>query len=407
MAKQTALLYNPGETEIARPLNLETARVPVVSGWERRWVDIRVKLTFLLTALQCYRSPLKAIATIRKLLQFRQAMNGRKEIRRCIKAGGKYFFSVYIPGYPSALFNRYIRTELNYISPHNQPVNRLQVLQLAITNRCPLKCEHCFEWNNLNREETFSTEQLVQLVKKFSAEGCAQFHLTGGEPMVKLARLTEIISQAGLTHEFYVLSSGLNITEENARRLKEAGATGVIISLDHFDPVLHNLFRGSAQAYNHAVAAIRNARRAGLVTALSLCATRSFITQANLWNYANLARKLGVCFVQVLEPKAVGHYQDQPVVLTAAETGILENFYLEVNFESSCRDYPVFLYHGYHQRRLGCMSGGERIMYIDSAGHIDACPFCQTKSYEAAAVISGRLLIKDIKIGGCPAYKKP
>ncbi|MBI5372084.1 MAG: radical SAM protein [Sphingobacteriales bacterium] len=405
MTQQTSPASKTEETGISPSLNLTNAPVPVVTGWERRWVDIRVKFTFLRTAMQCYRSPLKALATIRKLLQFKQAMNGRKEIRRCIKVEGKYYFSMYIPGYPSALFNQYIRTELNYISPHKQPVNRLQVLQLAVTNRCPLKCEHCFEWDNLNREETFSTEQLVQLVKKFSREGCAQFHLTGGEPMVKLARLTEIISQPGLKHEYYILSSGLNITEENALRLKKAGATGVIISLDHFDPVLHNLFRGSAHAYTHAVNAICSARKAGLVTALSLCATRSFITKANLWSYAKLARQLGVCFVQVLEPKAVGHYQDQPVLLTAAETDLLERFYLDINFDRACRDYPVFLYHGYHQRRLGCMSGGKRILYIDSAGHIDACPFCQTKSYEAAAIISGRLQIKDIQIGGCPAYK--
>ena len=381
-------------------------RTPVVNGWERRWLDIRVKLTFLRIALQSYRSPRKALRVIRQLLAFKQAINGKAGMRRCVKTGGKYYFSLYIPGYPSPLFNKYIQTEMFRILPHALPVNHLQVLQLAITSRCPLKCEHCFEWKNLNQEDPFNTEELLQLVKKFGDEGLAILHLTGGEPMVKQARLLEIISRSRAAHEYYILSSGLNLTESNAFALKKSGATGVIISLDHTDPSEHNRFRGTAQAWNNAVQAMVNARQAGLVTALSLCVTRDFISPANLLAYAKLAKELGAGFVQLLEPKAVGHYDKQDVLLSTAELALLEKFYLSMNYDETFRDYPVFLYHGFHQRRLGCMSGGDRILYIDAAGHIDACPFCQTQAYEASAILSGRLKVKDMKISGCPDYSK-
>ena len=382
------------------------APAPVVNGWERRWLDIRVKLTFLRIAMQCYRSPRKALGVIRQLLAFKQAINGKEGMRRCVKTGGKYYFSMYIPGYPSPLFNKYIQTELFKILPHTLPVNQLQVLQLAITSRCPLKCEHCFEWKNLNQEDPFNTEELLQLVKKFGDEGLAILHLTGGEPMVKQARLLEIISRTNAAHEYYILSSGLNLTINNALALKKSGATGVIISLDHTDPTEHNRFRGSAQAWNNAVLAMASARHAGLVTALSLCVTRAFISPANLLAYAELAKELGAGFVQLLEPKAVGHYDKQDVLLNTEELALLEKFYLTVNHDAAFRNYPVFLYHGFHQRRLGCMSGGDRILYIDAAGHIDACPFCQTRAYEASAILSGRLKVKDMKINGCPAYSK-
>jgi hypothetical protein len=38
------------------------------------------------------------------------------------------------------------------------------------------------------------------------------------------------------------------------------------------------------------------------------------------------------------------------------------------------------LYTGYHQRRAGCYAGSHSL-YIDSAGYVNACPFCQTKSF--------------------------
>lgn len=382
----------------------ETAPPPVINGWERKWVDLRIKTRFLLTALQCYHSPRIALQVIRKLIKFKQDINGRKEIRRCVKNGNRYFFSMYIPGFPSGLFNRYIRTEMNFIRPHQQPVNHLQVLQLAITSRCPLKCEHCFEWDNLNKEEPFNTEQLHELICKFKNEGLSQLHLTGGEPMVNISRLLELINRSATSLEYYVLSAGLNITRENALRLKQAGATGIIISLDHSDPEMHNRFRGSAQAWRQAVTAVINARKAGLITALSLCVTREFISKNNLYEYAKIASELGVGFVQLLEPKAVGHYTNKPVLLNREQLNLLEEFYTDMNFNPAYRHYPVFLYHGHHQRKLGCMSAGKRILYIDAAGHIDACPFCQTRKYEAAAILSGRLKIKNIDLGKCPEY---
>jgi hypothetical protein len=61
--------------------------------------------------------------------------------------------------------------EITYLIPHSKPVNRLQVLQLAITNDCPLRREHYFEWNNLNKPEVFSEEEMKVIVNKFQEFG--------------------------------------------------------------------------------------------------------------------------------------------------------------------------------------------------------------------------------------------
>jgi MoaA/NifB/PqqE/SkfB family radical SAM enzyme len=376
----------------------------IVSGWQRIWLACRVRGTILKIALQCYGSFSKAFKAARSLQAFKKSVEANTSLKRCVKIEGKYYFGIYIPAYPSAIFNRFVATELNRMLPHHQPVNKMQVVQIAITNKCPMKCEHCFEWNNLNQKETFTSDELKQIIAAFQAEGCTQFHFTGGEPLVQMNKLEELIGFTSRSSECWVLTSGLNLSVENATRLKNAGATGVVISLDHYDAEMHNLFRGNAHAFENVMIAVEHANRVKLVTAFSICLTRSFVSEKNLMKYAGLAKDCGVSFVQLLEPKAVGHYEGKQVTLSKEHFDLLDSFYGKINFNKLFKDYPVYIYHGHYQRKIGCLSGGKWVLYIDSAGFIDACPFCQTKSYDARDMLSGKLTPGKIQLGGCPSY---
>lgn len=395
-AKEIAISFDEKQESFAVPVN----------GLERFWVAVRVKITILYLALRIYRSFLKAIKASRDLKGFRKTIYGRRERRRCMKLEGKYYFGLYMPAFPSKIFDQFIQTELNRIIPHDKPVNRLQTIHFAMTNKCPLHCEHCFEWNNLNKPEPFTVTELKTLINAFQKAGCTQFHFTGGEPLVRIKRLEELIRFTSHTSECWVLTSGHNLTIENATLLKNAGATGVIISLDHCDPAIHNAFRGSDKAYYWAMKAVHHANQVRLVTAFSICLTRSFISEKNLLQYAKLAKKCGVSFVQLLEPKAVGHYEASNVALAPEHLKVLDSFYIDINFNKQYKDYPVFIYHGFYQRRMGCLSGGKWGLYIDSAGFIDACPFCHTKTYNARDIISGKLNPDQIQMGGCPVYSR-
>jgi MoaA/NifB/PqqE/SkfB family radical SAM enzyme len=183
--------------------------------------------------------------------------------------------------------------------------------------------------------------------------------------------------------DFWVITSGFNFTRENAGRLKQAGFTGVTISLDHHEAKRHNAFRNSPQAFQNAIQAATFAHEVGLVVNLSLCVTRDFTTEANLMAYARLARQLGVTFIQLLEPRAVGHYAGQSVDLSPAQLALLEEFYLKMNFGPDHLDWPIVHHYGYHQRRMGCGGAADRFLYVDTDGEVHACPFCQKKSGSA------------------------
>jgi len=125
----------------------------------------------------------------------------------------------------------------------------------------------------------------------------------------------------------------------------------------------------------------------------------------DLMKYADLAKSLQIPFIQLLEPKAVGHYEGKPVSLEESHYDLLERFYLLLNLDPAYTDYPVIIYHGFHQRRIGCLSGGNRILYIDSEGFVNSCPFCQTKSANIKdALVTNENVMETIKASGCQRY---
>lgn len=396
----------PHNTKASPVASVRTKGAPpqgVVLGLRTLWVRYRVRLHIFLLALRSYASLRDAVKAVRAMMHFKKEVYGGSDIKM-VRCGRQYFFSIYAPGYPSRAFNDYVRSELHRFVPLRAKANKLSFLFFAITRKCPLQCEHCFEWDRLNGEETFTAEELQKVVAYYQQEGAAQFHLSGGEPMARFKDMEALIAGADKRSEFWVLTSGLNVTPENARRLKEAGATGVVVSLDHFDAGAHNTFRGTPRAYQWALEAIGNARAAGLVVAVTVCATRAFTTPENLMHYAEYVQSLGVSFVQVLEPKAVGHYRGKKVTLDWQQLQVLEDFYTMLNFDPRYKDFPVVLYHGYHQRRIGCLSAGDRNLYIDSEGYVNACPFCQSRSYHVKEVIGRK---EDLPVTmHCPDYKR-
>ena len=176
---------------------------------------------------------------------------------------------------------------------------------------------------------------------------------------------------------FCTLTSGCNLTPEKARQLKKEGLTGVRISLDHWDKEKHNDFRGSEKSFEWAVNAAINCKKAGLVIGFSACVTKEFLTEENLKKYLILAKKMNAAFIFLLEPRVTGHFKGQDVTLSEDEVKVIESFYLNANSSIEFENYPVVIYPGYHERRIGCFGAGIRYLYIDSEGSVHSCPFCQ------------------------------
>ena len=224
--------------------------------------------------------------------------------------------------------------------------------------------------------------------------------------MTRFEDLLTLIKETDKSTDTWLLTSGYNLTYQNALQLKKAGLTGVRISIDHWERAKHNTFRGNRKAFAWAADAAENSRKAGLAMGVAICAVKEFLSDTFLMNYLEFARSIRASFVFLLEPRETGHFKNQDVTLPEESVRYLEDFYLKVNSSPENEKYPPVFSPGYHQRRIGCFGAGIRYLYIDSEGSAHACPFCQEKMGDSLKDDLD-LMIQGIKQRGCPVFPKP
>jgi radical SAM protein with 4Fe4S-binding SPASM domain len=154
------------------------------------------------------------------------------------------------------------------------PFARPYVISWNLTYRCNLACEHCYldaggtpqvvaesfaDRSELGTEECF---QVIDQIAAFAPE-CLTI-LTGGEPLLRRDVL-DIVRRASERGLWVVVgTNGVRITDNVARRLADAGARGLSLSLDALDPDRHDRFRRVRGAWQNTVEGAGILHRAGL-----------------------------------------------------------------------------------------------------------------------------------------------
>lgn len=135
------------------------------------------------------------------------------------------------------------------------PVNSLQefFVQLHLTERCNLRCKHCYQTGNQSAE--LSLDEITEVVTEISdmlrawteayqLEFAPSLNITGGEPLLR-RDIFEIL-QALQPREFalYLLTNGTMINAEKAEALAELGIKGVQVSIEGGQEI-HDSIRGT------------------------------------------------------------------------------------------------------------------------------------------------------------------
>jgi len=351
----------------------------LVSGIEAWWVKVRAGLILCSVSFSVLHSPLKAFRALRWLAGQRRRIHGNKRDHKIVRAGDKYYWSIYTPGFPSEGFKDVIRREVLRVYKPSEKIIPLQTLILSITSKCFYQCEHCFEGKNLNGKEHLSYSDLEKAMSDALDSRIPHIQIGGGEPMLRYEEMIRLMNPGRGITEFWLSTSGYDLTQDKAKALREAGVTGAAISLDHWDPDKHIQFRKHPEAYLWVESAVENCLKAGIVPNLTLCVTREMASEENLMRYLDLAKNMRVPFVRFLEARRVGNYAGKDVLLSKEQQNTVLQVYLRFNGSKKYRSYPIIQYPGYHQRVLGCFGAGNRYLHIDSRGDYHACPFCRGK----------------------------
>lgn len=134
-------------------------------------------------------------------------------------------------------------------------VNRL-ILQWHVTNRCNLRCKHCYQ-EDYNGDELTLDEikkviaEYVELLKTYAEKKGIEFirghiNVTGGEPFVRedFLKILEEFSKNKKYFSYGILTNGTFITDEIAKKLVELNVSHVQVSMEGDKPT-HDSIRGT------------------------------------------------------------------------------------------------------------------------------------------------------------------
>lgn len=251
-------------------------------------------------------------------------------------------------------------------------------LLIAITKRCPLQCEHCSEAATLYQKDVLSYDEFVSKIEPYVDGGVGQLVYSGGEPLSRFEDLVKLIKHFSSKCNQWIYTSAYGLTLEKAILLKEAGLDGAAISLDHHLENEHNTFRGNSNSFYWVMEGIKNLQKVGVLVSINTCITKDYIESGSVEELMELAKKMNVSIVNMLEPRAVGNYQDKNVELNQAQLDYLDRISNKYNFNQEYISYPTVLFPAAYRKSMPC-GGGRSYMLLDYDGTLYPCPFCKVK----------------------------
>lgn len=132
------------------------------------------------------------------------------------------------------------------------------------TNACNMFCDHCYRDASCKAEDELNTDEAKTLLKQIANAGFKIMIFSGGEPLIRkdIVELVAYAKSLGLKPVFG--TNGTLLSIDLAKKLKDAGALAMGISLDSLNREKHNEFRRYPEAWEQAVEGMRNCYKAGL-----------------------------------------------------------------------------------------------------------------------------------------------
>lgn len=197
--------------------------------------------------------------------------------------------------------------QMHSIIKYNMEKDCPKTMSWDITNKCNLRCKHCF--NNSGDGEKYdftqelSDEECISLAIQIAELKPQQICICGGETLLReiIFDVVKIIAGAGICVN--MVSNGLLMTDAIACRLKEVGINDIQISVDGLGGQ-HDTFRNKEGAFKAAIHAIECIKRAGVNAVVSMVPNRNNVHTFPL--YVDYMYKLGVRNIRMMPLLPIG-----------------------------------------------------------------------------------------------------
>jgi radical SAM protein with 4Fe4S-binding SPASM domain len=172
-------------------------------------------------------------------------------------------------------------------------------IQLHLTERCNLKCTHCYQSGKSSDEMSLAEVQSVigevaDMLGEWSAAYdvafSSSFNITGGEPFLRQDIFSVLEELADKRFDVYLLSNGTLITKDKADVLSQLEVKGVQVSIEGPEKI-HDAIRGKG-SLKRSLSGIQCLLDAGIEVTMNT--TLSDINAAYFLDVIALASSMGV-----------------------------------------------------------------------------------------------------------------
>lgn len=118
-------------------------------------------------------------------------------------------------------------------------------LHLHLTNKCNMRCAHCYMKAGKEYKDELSCEEIKKLLDCFRNKGGTNVSITGGEPVMRkdFLEIIEYADKVGLT--ISIFSNGVLWDEQLIKKIAGLNVEGVQISVDGYDESSNAIIRGT------------------------------------------------------------------------------------------------------------------------------------------------------------------
>jgi cyclic pyranopterin phosphate synthase len=174
-------------------------------------------------------------------------------------------------------------------------------LRISITDRCNYKCVYCRTGNEGALYGDLPFEDYLRMARVLVGMGITKIRLTGGEPLLRkgvvefVRDLAQLRSSNGPRDLLDIaLTTNGHLLADLVQPLKAAGLNRVTVSMDAVDPDRFTRITRVPGGYDHVLAGIRAARRAGLWPLKVNCVLMRSFNEDQIIPFGMFAREEGV-----------------------------------------------------------------------------------------------------------------
>jgi len=169
-------------------------------------------------------------------------------------------------------------------------------LLLELTYKCPLKCPWCNNPVDFDRyRDELSTAQWKEVMRRGRQLGALQLGLSGGEPLLR-RDVEELVAEAErLGYYTNLITSGMGLTADRLRALKQAGLKQIQLSIQACDRKLNDELVG-VKSFDHKMEMAREIKRQGFPMVLNVPVSRVNIQETQ--RFLDLAGEIGVDYLE-------------------------------------------------------------------------------------------------------------